>query len=190
VTGKQSLFRKVLCLIAVFTCLTLVAVLVLAKRVSAESGCGVSAERLLPPFKVCSSFTSRRAMPPAEVAEILKLPLFPQANGIEKSLRQSPDGVLVVLELHSSSRLGDVERWYAHELGASYQKRAGPCAALSSADQVWTQRVLEDCAGTGVLFLANVPGRSRGVLLSPQGDESVMRLFLQLPAKPGDLARR
>lgn len=187
-TGKRPLIRKTLFLVAAFAGLTMVAVLVLATSISHESGCAVSAERFLRPLKVCSSFASRTATSPAEVAEILKLPIFPQTKGIEESTRQSAsDGLLAMLELRSTSRMSDVEHWYADKFGSSLQKREGACAALSVANQVWSRRVLEGCVGTGVLFLADDRRQSRGVLLlssSGTREGCEIRLFLHVPASP------
>jgi hypothetical protein len=153
----------------------------LAWRISREKGCGVSEERLFRPLKVCSSFGSRRVRPPEELASILKLPVFPQANGIEDSLWLSlpPYGALSALDLHSSSRLNEVELWYANALGSSFQKQEGACAALSLSGQIWTQRLLEGCVGTGILFLAGDEKQSTGVLLSSQGipEGCEIRLF-------------
>jgi hypothetical protein len=119
---------------------------------------------------------------------MLKLPVFPQANGIEDSLWLSlpPYGALSVLDLHSSSRLNEVELWYANALGSSFQKQEGACAALSLSGQVWTQRLLEGCAGSGVLFLVGDERQATGVLLSSQGtrEGSEIHLFFHARTRP------
>jgi hypothetical protein len=180
-TDNHRLIKRFLYLAAVIAGVIAFTVVMLAWRISREKGCGVSEERLFRPLKVCSSFGSRRVRPPEELASILKLPVFPQANGIEDSLWLSlpPYGALSALDLHSSSRLNEVELWYANALGSSFQKQEGACAALSLSGQIWTQRLLEGCVGTGILFLAGDEKQSTGVLLSSQGipEGCEIRLF-------------
>jgi hypothetical protein len=159
-----------------------------AWRVSGKTGCSVSSEDLVHPLKVCSPFSSRALNSPEEFTALFKLPIFPEAVGFERfdrtwvsqtSTGRAMSNGLFVIELRSRSPMADMETWYEKALQSSFRKSRATCEELGSSKQEWLPMVLETCAGTGTLFLADDQQRTIGALLSSPGihEASVIRLF-------------
>ena len=168
--------------------MTALVIAFLAWKVSGKMGCSVSPDDLVHPLEVCSPFSSRPLRSPGEFAAVFKLPIFPEAAGVETMDRtwvpqtskdaETANG-LFVLELRSPSPVADIETWYEKALQFPFHKSRATCEALSSYKQEWIPVVLEKCAGTGTLFFGDDRKQTIGVLISSPSvhEASIIRLF-------------